>query len=247
MKAVYRTRNVTLYHGDCLDVVPKLRRDVDAVVTSPPYNTLGRRVPRNGTGILKSSGWLAKLNRIGYDDDLPENTYQAWLNYVLALCLDRCRGLVWLNHKVRYRAGVAVHPARFVRLPIYSEVIWSRAGSVALNCRRFAPSHEGLWAFGRPHWWNDSANSQLSVWSISQCVDRSDHPCPLPLELATRPILASCPPGGVVFDPFAGSCTVGVAALSHGRRFVGIEKNAAYLDAAVSRLKSWRSKLAKAA
>lgn len=247
MERVYKTKHATLYLGDCLDVMPRLRRKADIVVTSPPYNTLGTRMPTNGTGLLKSSRWLRKVNKIGYSDDVDETTYQAWLNYVLSMAADITQGLVWVNHKVRYRDGVAVHPARFLRFPIYSEVVWARAGSIALNCRRFAPSHEGLWAFGRPHFWDNDCNALLSVWSITQVANRTDHPCPFPLELAARPIRASCPPGGVVVDPFAGSCTVGVAALAHGRRFIGIEKNPAYIDDAIARLKGWRNETAKAA
>ncbi len=45
-----------------------------------------------------------------------------------------------------------------------------------------------------------------------------------------------CPPGGLVLDPFAGVCSVGVAALEQGRRFVGIEQHAAYLAPGRARL-----------
>lgn len=238
MDIAYRTRTCTLYVGDCLDVIPRIRATVDTVVTSPPYNTLGRdRRVRRGVA------WQAKVNALAYEDAKPETTYQAWLRYVVCLCLDSAAGLVWVNHKTRYRSRLAIHPARFLDLPLYAEVIWSRAGSFNFNTRRFAPSHETLLAFGRPHWWDPSHEGLLSVWSIPQVVNRTDHPCPFPLELARRPIVASCPPDGVVLDPFAGSCTVGVAALATGRRFIGIEKNPAYVPAAIDRLKAWRSEV----
>ena len=44
------------------------------------------------------------------------------------------------------------------------------------------------------------------------------------------------PPGGVVLDPFAGSGSTGVAALAEGRRFIGIEREAAYVAIAEARL-----------
>jgi site-specific DNA-methyltransferase (adenine-specific) len=46
----------------------------------------------------------------------------------------------------------------------------------------------------------------------------------------------SCPPGGLVLDPFAGSCTTGVAAIASGRRFLGIEQNEEYIPEAQGRL-----------
>lgn len=241
MKPVYQNRNVTLFHGDAIDLLPRLKKPVDIVMTSPPYNTLGNRIPEHAGGMLKNSGWLKKINAIGYDDSMPERTYQAWLNYVLSLSADHCRGLVWVNHKIRHRDGVGIHPAQFINLPIWNEVVWARAGAIAFNCKKFPSSHEGLWAFGRPHFWDNEQTKHLSVWKITQVSNRSDHPCPFPLELARRPILASCPEDGVVLDPFAGSCTVGVACLQTGRRFIGFEKNARYLKSAIDRLKNWRS------
>ena len=66
--------------------------------------------------------------------------------------------------------------------------------------------------------------------------ERVDHPTQKPLELIQRMILASCPNGGVVLDPFMGSGTTAVAALRLGRRFVGFEINPRYVAIARARL-----------
>jgi DNA modification methylase len=52
----------------------------------------------------------------------------------------------------------------------------------------------------------------------------------MPLALAERCIQAGCKPGGTVLDPFSGSGTTGHAATRHGRRYVGIDLSAEYLD-----------------
>jgi len=52
----------------------------------------------------------------------------------------------------------------------------------------------------------------------------------MPSALAERCILAGCKPGGTVLDPFSGSGTTGLAAARHGRKYVGIDLNAEYLD-----------------
>lgn len=54
------------------------------------------------------------------------------------------------------------------------------------------------------------------------------HPARMPLELAQRLVALSCPPGGVVLDPFAGNCTTGVAATRSGRGFLGVEIDSEY-------------------
>lgn len=62
------------------------------------------------------------------------------------------------------------------------------------------------------------------------------HPTQKPVELLERIIAVSCPPGGVVLDPFMGSGSTGAAARNTGRKFIGIECNRGYFAAAQSRL-----------
>jgi DNA modification methylase len=220
----YQDSAVTIYHGRSEEVINELD-GFDLVVTSPPYNTLPKSHKPSGLHAERKSGvnqWIARAAS-GYKDDMPESEYQVWLNAILQQCLGKCRGLVWVNHKVRYRDGVAVHPVRFLEGDIYSEIIWDRRGSMALNCKRYAPSHEGMWGFGRPHVWNDEWNTLLSVWPIPFDKEKNDHPCAFPLEMALRPILSSSQVGDTVLDPFAGSGTTLRAAKDTGRKSIGIE------------------------
>ena len=210
---------------------------VDAVMTSPPYNTLPKTARVGGLHADRKSGvnkWVTKAAN-GYFDDRPEDEYQRWLLDVVTQCLRVSRGLVWVNHKVRYRDGYAIHPARMFPFPIYAEVIWDRGASMALNCKRYAPSHEVLLAFGNKAYWDDSLNTTMSVWRIA--AQRSDeHPCPYPVEIARRPVVSSCPSGGTVLDPFCGSGTTGVACMQTGRNFIGIELDAGYCEIARRRI-----------
>lgn len=63
-------------------------------------------------------------------------------------------------------------------------------------------------------------------------------PARMALDLALHLVSMSCPPGGLVFDPFAGDCTTGVAAARRGRQFVGIEINAEYADGGRRRIET---------
>ena len=56
------------------------------------------------------------------------------------------------------------------------------------------------------------------------------HPTQKPLELLERIVLASTEPGAIILDPFTGSSTTGLAAVKHGRKFIGIDKEEEYLD-----------------
>lgn len=71
------------------------------------------------------------------------------------------------------------------------------------------------------------------VWNLPTQPFAAAHFAVMPPALAERCVLAGCRPGGVVLDPFAGSGTTGMVALKHGRRFVGVDLSATYLDLAL--------------
>ena len=88
--------------------------------------------------------------------------------------------------------------------------------------------------------WLEIDCNPKDVWSVSRLHrehrERADHPTQKPLEIVERMVKASCPPGGIVFDPFLGSGTTAVAAQRCGRDYVGFELNSDYCDIIAGRL-----------
>lgn len=78
--------------------------------------------------------------------------------------------------------------------------------------------------------------NKRSVWSVSTNGFRGAHFATFPEKLIEPCILAGCPEGGVVLDPFAGSGTAGVVAKRMGRGFVGCEINPSYVEMAARRI-----------
>jgi site-specific DNA-methyltransferase (adenine-specific) len=74
------------------------------------------------------------------------------------------------------------------------------------------------------------------VWTIGTKAFSGAHFAVYPEELCVTPILASCPKGGIVLDPFMGSGTTAVVARKLGRNYVGIELNPKYIALAEKRL-----------
>ncbi len=78
------------------------------------------------------------------------------------------------------------------------------------------------------------------VWDIipEDTQGREGHFAPYPIDLCRRPLLATCPPGGLALDPFAGTGTTLVAARLLGRKSVGIDISRNYLELTQERLRS---------
>jgi site-specific DNA-methyltransferase (adenine-specific) len=88
--------------------------------------------------------------------------------------------------------------------------------------------------------WLEVGYNPKDVWSVSRLhrehPERADHPTQKPLEIIERMVKASCPPGGVVLDPFMGSGTTALAAKRTGRNYTGFELNPAYCAIIAARL-----------
>lgn len=72
-----------------------------------------------------------------------------------------------------------------------------------------------------------STRNRRSVWTITSEPYSAAHFATFPRALVEPCILAGCPPGGVVLDPFFGSGTTGQVAQQLGRHFIGIDLNRA--------------------
>lgn len=264
MKPYYEEKGIQIYLGDCRQVLPWLEacyrcagggceecsntgcsRDIDCVVTSPPYN---QNIDGfSESGMHRETTWVSKISS-GYADSLSEPAYQSWQVDVLEL-LGKCistTGSVFYNHKLRWREGFLIHPIDWAKpknMRLRQEIIWRRNGSVTLNARMFPPTEERiLWFCGTKHKWNQGV-SYSNVWDIDQYgtfgqarLGVDGHPCAFPSELPKRCIKACTDEGDLVLDPFLGSGTTLVAAKDLGRRAIGIEIKEKYAEIAAKRL-----------
>jgi hypothetical protein len=83
---------------------------------------------------------------------------------------------------------------------------------------------------------DNGTRNRRSVWTVTPKPFKGAHFATMPPDLVEPCILAGCPVGGVVLDPFTGSGTTGMVAVKHGRRFVGCELNAEYITMAEKRI-----------
>lgn len=236
---------VTLYQGDCLEILPALADgSVDAVVTSPPYN-LAKQYSGTYHPTTPSIANLNDKYARWYADEMPEPEYQSWQKSVIRECLRVCAGSVFYNHRPRFAwhgrnahrvPSNVYHPMDWLgEFPLWCEIVWDRCGTGPPNAGRYPTGHEFVYQLGRPKVWKQRSG-YYSVWRIPPERDVGGHVCPFPVELVRRCIIPCTDSGDVVLDPFAGSGTTGVAAVLEGRRCILIEKEPAYCDIIRSRV-----------
>ena len=85
--------------------------------------------------------------------------------------------------------------------------------------------------------YHPNGSKPSDVWDIlpEDTQNREGHFAPYPVDLCRLPILATCPEGGVVLDPFSGTGTTLLAARNLGRKSIGIDISSEYLRLAYDR------------
>lgn len=108
------------------------------------------------------------------------------------------------------------------------DVIWHRPTASESVRDRPTHAHEYVFMFSKKQWYYYDRSAMLTgtganiqtVWRVTGTPFTGGHCATFPPELIEPIVLASCPQGGVVLDPFGGSGTVGVVCRQHGRHFV---------------------------
>jgi modification methylase len=238
MTPYYEQDGITIYHGDCRDVLPLLPL-VDLVFTSPPYNK-NRRFDGTWQGIVTETCKGSRF-RGGYGvhtDDMPMPEYESWqrdtLRALWGVLSDD--GAIYYNHKPRIINGELWMPTTLnPGLPLRQIVIWDTGAGINFMPGAYIPAHEWIMLFARPsfRFVERRASALSDVWRFHPASTK-DHPAPFPIELAQRAI--SSTNAAVVLDPFMGSGSTLLAAQREGRCAIGIELDEQHCETAVRRL-----------
>lgn len=88
----------------------------------------------------------------------------------------------------------------------------------------------------------DGMRNKRDVWNVNTKPCKEAHFATYPDTLIEPCVLAGCPEGGIVLDPFMGAGTTGMVARKYGRDYIGIELNAEYIDMANKRIEEYIKK-----
>lgn len=220
----------------------------DLIFADPPYFLSNDGVTcKNGRMVSVNKGKWDKSQ--GVQDNHEFNL--RWLEQCQRLL--KPNGTIWVSgtQHVIFSLGFAMQSLGFRLL---NDISWFKVNPPPnLSCRYFTHSTETIiWAARDDksrHTFNykdmkemNGGKQMKSMWSITppKKAEKAEgrHPTQKPMELLERIILASTNPGDRILDPFSGSATTGIAALSHGRQYVGIEREDQYLELSKRRFES---------
>lgn len=209
----YDFGGITIYHGDCREILPELEREsVDLVLTDPPYGTSNNTDYTRFTGGQRLSAsmrqgkvWPAVTGDTFAFDPAPFLAYPSVILWGANNFSDKLPAASWLVWAKKDDAGLGQFMSD-------CEVAWSKGG-----CGVF------LWH----HTW-DGFNRRSERGKFF-------HPTQKPVALMEW-CLHRKPKARTILDPFMGSGTTLLAAKNLGRKAIGIEVSEAYCQIAVKRL-----------
>lgn len=228
--------------GDCRARLHELAdHSVDVVVTDPPYGdtSLDWDVPVRD--------WLPLVDRV------LKPTGSLWCFGSLRMFMEHreefdgwtyAQEIVWEKHN-----GSSFHADRFKRVhelavqwyrgrwgDVYKQPVTTMDATARTLRRKQRPPHTGAIGAGGYQSHDGGPRLMRSVIYVRSCHGHADHPTQKPAGILRPLIEYSCPPGGVVLDPFAGAGSTGVAARECDRSAILIEIDEGYHDAAQRRL-----------
>ncbi len=222
MKPYYEHAGITIYHGDCRDVLPGLaEKSADLVLTDPPF-------------FMPATHYQS---RVQWQRSWSDTSILA--AFWAAIVTEACRVLRPTGHMLAFCNGDSYpvfYPEMYRRFDFLKSLVWDK-GHVGLG-RVWRNQHELIIAAR----WNESTfvedgrlRSDVIRFAATPSAERS-HPVEKPRALLQSLILPTVPTGGLVLDPFMGSGTTLEAAKAQGLRGVGIEGEERYCEIAARRL-----------
>jgi len=243
-----------LIRGDCIASMRALPDAcIDMIFADPPYNLqLGGDLNRpDGSHVDAVTDDWDKFDSFAAYDAFTRD----WLKEARRIL--KPSGTIWVigsYHNI-FRVGATLQDQGFW---ILNDIIWRKANPMPnFKGTRFTNAHETLiWASQSEkakYTFNYRAmktlNDELQMrsdWVLPICGGQERlkkggtkvHPTQKPEALLYRVMLACTKPGDVVLDPFFGTGTTGAVAKRLGRKWIGIEREDSYIEAALERIEA---------
>ena len=227
-------REIMLEHGDCMELMRQIPDAcVDLVVTDPPY-----RITSGGCttkGCMALSGVLAqntKAVRSGKMFEHNDIAFSDWVPEVFRILKPNTHCYIMTNSRNLLELWSVCEKAGFV---FQNLLVWEK-GNVTPN-RYYMGAYELVLMLRKGKAKTINHRGTKNILRVHNQVGRKNHPTEKPMELMQIMVENSTQAGDLVFDPFMGTGSTGVACVRTGRRFWGAEISDEYFREANRRIK----------
>lgn len=233
----YQDEHVTLWHGDCRE----LTLTADVVVTDPPYGDTSL------TWDVWPDGWVDHAAAALPDSaslwcfgsmrmHLSHRTeFDAW-TYGQEIVWEKHNGSGFSADRFKRVHEIAMHWYRGPWADVFKDPQFTNDATARTVRRKTRPTHTGNIDAAAYTSVDGGPKLMRSVQYVRSMHGRAIHPTEKPTGILEPLIRYSCPPGGTVLDPFAGSGSTLAAAAATGRKAIGVEIDERYCEAAAQRL-----------
>jgi site-specific DNA-methyltransferase (adenine-specific) len=234
-----------LFQGDTTECLKNMSTQFDMIFADPPY-FLSRGYSSKINGEWKSFE-KGEWDRVTSFDNINEFN-RRWLSACRNVLKDD--GTIWVSGTYHNIFSVATCLVE-LGFKVLNIIVWQKSDAKPTLSRNYFNFTTEYLVWARKsekvtHYFNCDLMEQLNggarmgdVWRIpfvaSWEMKQGKHPTQKPLRLLYRILLSSTREGETILDPFAGSCTTGIAANLLGRKFVGIDQSKEFLDYAIKR------------
>ena len=243
MKPYYKKDGITIFNGDCREVMAGLPDNLCGLtVTSPPYNMRTR--VRNGEYAKNENAEHFSRKYKEFDDNLSPQEYYEFHSHAIREML-RISGLVCWNIQIVTGSKEAVFRmiGDFAR-EIKDVSVWDKGhGQPAMNPGVINRATELILAFeknttaGRTFAKYEFPRGEMEdIWRMKRGSNTEDNGATFPLHVAQKAITGWSAQDETILDPFMGTGTSLIAARNEGRKAVGIEISEEQCELAVKGL-----------
>ena len=224
-----------IYNEDCLKTIDRMPdKFVDLIVTDPPY-----KINTGGGGIItrENKKTFKNIEKTFGSDFNPKK----YLQKTLRIC--NPYNAYWWCSRLLLREYIDFAENNKFN---YDIIVWNKTNPLPTKNNKYLPDTEYcIFMRGKngAYWNNDlDYNRYRKVMSASVQVDNG-HPTPKPEDFFINHILISSKPRNLIYDPFMGSGTTGMAALRVDRNYIGSEIDKDYYDSACKRIEIYKSQI----
>lgn len=225
MSLYYEDEHVTLYHGDCREVLAELGdKSIDAIITDPPYTERTHK--------------MAKSNK-GKGHGTKSINFSPFTDSDLIAALTECGRVSrrWVIATLAYQHAFKLEEQPPPGLRMMRIGAWVKTNPMPqISADRPGTGWESIAYLHRDDvksCWNGGGRAGNYVLPV---VQNEGHPTVKPLSMVQDFVRRFTNPGDTILDPFAGSGTTLRAAIDEGRKAIGVELKERYCEIIATRL-----------